>query len=134
MRKKMIIEVNNDFTGLNLQTENLNSIESMGILFNLFSNIIGQRTTSRIDQLEEKINAVLESNEQARKDKEAGIEKRITKREAAEILGICSKTLDNYIKKGHLPYYQFKSKILLKKSDLIAFMDKQTKQYKNVKA
>jgi excisionase family DNA binding protein len=48
----------------------------------------------------------------------------ISKKEACQRLKVCSKTLDSYLKKGILPFTQFKSKIYIKSSDIDAHLEK----------
>lgn len=42
----------------------------------------------------------------------------VSKAEACKMLRVCAKTLDNYLKKGVLPYTQYASKIYIKSSDI----------------
>ncbi len=42
----------------------------------------------------------------------------ITKNEARKRLNVCKKTLDNYLKKGTIPFSQFGSKILICCADI----------------
>jgi hypothetical protein len=48
----------------------------------------------------------------------------INKKDAARQLNVCSKTLDTYLKKGIIPFTQFKSKIYIKASDIEAHLEK----------
>ena len=48
----------------------------------------------------------------------------ISKKEAAKKLNVCSKTFDNYLKKGTIPFTQFKSKIYIKASDIEKHLEK----------
>jgi len=48
----------------------------------------------------------------------------ISKKEACQRLNVCSKTLDSYLKKGILPFTQFKSKTYVKASDIEAHLEK----------
>lgn len=48
----------------------------------------------------------------------------ISKYEACKMLNVCSKTLDSYLKKGTIPFTQFKSKIYLKASDIECHLEK----------
>ena len=48
----------------------------------------------------------------------------ISKPEACKRLNVCSKTLDTYLKKGTIPFTQFKSKIYLKSSDIESHLEK----------
>lgn len=48
----------------------------------------------------------------------------ISKAEACKKLNVCSKTLDSYLKKGTIPFTQFKSKIYIKSSDIDGHLEK----------
>lgn len=48
----------------------------------------------------------------------------ISKPEACKRLNVCSKTLDSYLKKGTIPFTQFKSKIYIKVSDIDSHLEK----------
>ena len=48
----------------------------------------------------------------------------ICKKEASKKLNVCSKTFDSYLKKGTIPFTQFKSKIYVKASDIEAHLEK----------
>lgn len=48
----------------------------------------------------------------------------ISKKEAARQLNVCGKTLDSYLKKGTIPFTQFKSKIYIKPSDIESHLEK----------
>ena len=48
----------------------------------------------------------------------------ISKAEACKKLSVCSKTLDSYLKRGTIPFTQFKSKIYIKASDIEAHLEK----------
>jgi len=48
----------------------------------------------------------------------------IGKPEACKRLNVCSKTLDTYLKKGIIPFTQFKSKIYIKSSDIEGHLEK----------
>jgi len=48
----------------------------------------------------------------------------IGKPEACKRLNVCSKTLDTYLKKGTIPFTQFKSKIYIKSSDIEGHLEK----------
>lgn len=48
----------------------------------------------------------------------------ISKAEACKNLNVCSKTLDSYLKKGTIPFTQFKSKIYIKTTDIEAHLEK----------
>jgi excisionase family DNA binding protein len=48
----------------------------------------------------------------------------ISKAEACKRLNVCSKTLDSYLKKGIIPFTQFKSKIYIKSSDIENHLEK----------
>lgn len=48
----------------------------------------------------------------------------ISKKEACQRLDVCSKTLESYLKKGIIPFTQFKSKIYLKASDIDRHLEK----------
>ena len=48
----------------------------------------------------------------------------ISKKEACKRLDVCSKTLDTYLKKGTIPFTQFKSKIYIKASDIESHLEK----------
>ena len=49
---------------------------------------------------------------------------RVNKKEGAKMLNVCSKTFDSYLKKGIIPYTQFKSKIYIKTSDIEKHLEK----------
>ena len=42
----------------------------------------------------------------------------INKKDAAKMLDVCTKTIDTYMRKGLLPYSQFKSKLYIKPGDI----------------
>lgn len=48
----------------------------------------------------------------------------ISKKDACLRLNVCSKTLDTYLKKGTIPFTQFKSKIYIKASDIERHLEK----------
>lgn len=48
----------------------------------------------------------------------------ISKPEACKRLNVCSKTLDSYLKKGVIPFTQFKSKIYIKADDIDIHLEK----------
>lgn len=48
----------------------------------------------------------------------------ISKLEACKRLNVCSKTLDTYLKKGTIPFTQFKSKIYIKTTDIEGHLEK----------
>ena len=48
----------------------------------------------------------------------------ISKTETCRRLNVCSKTLDSYLKKGVLPFTQFKAKIYIKASDVDLHLEK----------
>lgn len=48
----------------------------------------------------------------------------ISKPEACKRLNVCSKTLDSYLKKGIIPFTQYKSKIYIKVSDIDSHLEK----------
>ena len=48
----------------------------------------------------------------------------ITKAEACKRLNVCSKTLESYLKKGIIPFTQFKSKIYIKSLDIDSHLEK----------
>ena len=48
----------------------------------------------------------------------------ISKHEACKRLNVCSKTFDSYLKKGTIPFTQFKSKIYIKSSDIEAHLER----------
>ena len=48
----------------------------------------------------------------------------VSKAEACKRLRVCAKTLDNYLKKGVLPYTQYASKIYIKSSDIELHLEK----------
>lgn len=48
----------------------------------------------------------------------------ISKAEACKRLNVCSKTLDSYLKKGIIPFTQFKSKIYIKSGDIDSHLEK----------
>lgn len=48
----------------------------------------------------------------------------ISKKDAAKQLNVCGKTLDTYLKKGTIPFTQFKSKIYIKASDIEDHLEK----------
>ena len=50
--------------------------------------------------------------------------KLITKAEACKRLNVCSKTLESYLKKGIIPFTQFKSKIYIKSLDIDSHLEK----------
>ena len=51
-------------------------------------------------------------------------QKWVSKAEACKKLRVCAKTLDNYLKKGVLPYTQYASKIYIKSSDIEMHLEK----------
>ena len=51
-------------------------------------------------------------------------QKWISKTEACKRLNVCSKTLDSYLKKGIIPFTQFKSKIYIKSGDIENHLEK----------
>lgn len=48
----------------------------------------------------------------------------ISKAEACKRLNVCSKTLDSYLKKGTIPFTQYKSKIYIKSGDIDSHLEK----------
>ncbi len=52
------------------------------------------------------------------------LQKWVSKAEACKRLRVCAKTLDNYLKKGVLPYTQYASKIYIKSSDIEMHLEK----------
>lgn len=52
------------------------------------------------------------------------LQKWVSKAEACKKLRVCAKTLDNYLKKGVLPYTQYASKIYIKSSDIEMHLEK----------
>ena len=48
----------------------------------------------------------------------------ITKAEACKRLNVCSKTLESYLKRGTIPFTQFKSKIYIKSLDIDSHLEK----------
>jgi excisionase family DNA binding protein len=48
----------------------------------------------------------------------------ISKPEACRRLNVCSKTLDSYLKKGVIPFTQYKSKIYIKSEDIDNHLEK----------
>ncbi len=60
----------------------------------------------------------------ASKQPEIDSPKWISKAEACKRLNVCTKTFDSYLKKGTIPFTQFKSKIYIKSSDIDAHLEK----------
>ena len=58
------------------------------------------------------------------KNHQADLNKWHSKQEARHKLHVCSKTLDNYLAKGILPYSRFAGKIYIKASDIEAHLEK----------
>lgn len=48
----------------------------------------------------------------------------INKKEACQRLNVCTKTFETYLKKGTIPFTQFKSKIYIKASDIESHLEK----------
>lgn len=48
----------------------------------------------------------------------------LPKKEAAKELKVCTKTFDSYLKKGIIPFTQFKGKIYVKRADIEAHLEK----------
>lgn len=48
----------------------------------------------------------------------------ISKKDACQRLRVCTKTLDSYMKKGIIPFTQFKSKVYIKASDIKRHLEK----------
>jgi hypothetical protein len=65
------------------------------------------------------IKGILQSKEPVSKK-----ENWISKSEACERLRVCGKTLDSYLKKGVIPFSQFKSKIYIKSVDVDNHLEK----------
>lgn len=58
------------------------------------------------------------------KNHQADLKKWHSKQEARHKLHVCTKTLDNYLSKGILPYSRFAGKIYIKASDIEAHLEK----------
>ena len=58
------------------------------------------------------------------KNHQADLNKWHSKKEARLKLHVCTKTLDNYLSKGILPYSRFAGKIYIKASDIEAHLEK----------
>lgn len=48
----------------------------------------------------------------------------ISKAEACKRLNVCTKTLESYLKKGAIPFTQYKSKIYIKSGDIDNHLEK----------
>lgn len=76
----------------------------------------------KVDQIESyliEIKSLLE-----KKHQETESPSWIDKKEGAKRLSVCSKTFDSYLKKGIIPFTQFKSKIYIKASDIEKHLEK----------
>ena len=76
----------------------------------------------KLEFIENSLNEILtfiRNSEKVKTDYE-----KVTIKESAIRLGVCQKTLMTYLKQGKIPYFQFKSKIYLKPSDIDNFMNK----------
>lgn len=78
---------------------------------------------SSLDQLNSKIESIIQANSQGN-PQSLDSAKWISKQEAAKRLNVCSKTIDSYMKKGILPYSQFKSKLYIKPSDIDKILER----------
>lgn len=58
------------------------------------------------------------------KNKQADLEKWLSKPDARIKLKVCQKTLDNYLLKGVLPYSRFAGKIYIKAADIEAHLQR----------
>lgn len=82
-------------------------------------NVISEESINQLMQEIAEIKNLLVSNAN-RMD----AQKWVSKAEACKTLRVCSKTLDNYLKKGVIPYTQYASKIYIKSSDIEFHLEK----------
>lgn len=59
-----------------------------------------------------------------RKGKEEYLKKWVPKREVKNELHVCQKTVDNYLKRGVLPYSRYAGKIYVKREDIEAHLNR----------
>lgn len=78
---------------------------------------------SSLNQINSKIESILQERSQVNQ-LSLDSSKWISKQEAAKRLNVCGKTIDSYMKKGILPYSQFKSKLYIKPSDIDRILEK----------
>jgi hypothetical protein len=58
------------------------------------------------------------------KSKEEYLKKWVPKREAKDELHVCQKTVDNYLKRGVIPYSRYAGKIYIKREDIEAHLNR----------
>ena len=72
-----------------------------------------------LTEINSKIEELLQSKPQPQDQS-----KWISKKEACQRLDVCGKTIDSYMKKGLLPFTQFKSKVYIKPSDIEGLLER----------
>lgn len=78
--------------------------------------------TEKLDSLQADLNEIKALIQE--KNHQADLNKWHSKKEARLKLHVCTKTLDNYLSKGILPFSRFAGKIYIKASDIEAHLEK----------